>query len=135
MEENKEESQGHLFQFDKNSKKQSSKGANRLKNRRNQYLNNKEPEAMADSMKRNRDEKNVALRKEAKKNKFAKRRNYGVQSQTDQATTKSEIDQERYTVEQAQSAWDENMELMDYFQILSKTDYQIPHFLLLIECI
>jgi len=131
MEENKGEENNHLFHINKGSKKASNNAENRIHNRRKNLFKEQD----VDDVKRKREDKNVALRKEVKKNKFAKRRNYGAQVQTDKATTQSVKEKIVYTLEQAQELYKEGMDLMDYFKIISNTDFQLPHFLLLLEYI
>ena len=130
MEPNKDNFGQNLFQFDKNTKKHSKKAETRAKERTKDLFNGKN----AEDLKRKRPDPNVALRKEVKKNKFAKRRNLGQNMQTEVATRGAMEDKETFTVEQAESAWNDEMDIMDYFNhILSNTVYQLPHFLVLIE--
>ncbi|CAI2363090.1 unnamed protein product [Moneuplotes crassus] len=132
MEENKTHQDNKLFHFDKNSKKASLKPDSRIQNRRNHLFKHQD----ADDIKRNRDEHNVALRKEAKNKKFAKRRNYGANTQSDVGTTNSTpVEKIEYTIEQAQSLWEEGMDIMDYFKILANTKFELSHFLLILEFI
>jgi importin subunit alpha-1 len=116
---------GLSFNFNKDEGKHGNKHESKLEQRRKHFL--KEPDA--EDLKRKRDNQNVALRKQTKKAKFAKRRNLG---QTDNV---SRAEEGKFTVEQAESMWQEGMDLMDYFQILLKVDFELPHFLFLIELI
>ena len=116
---------GLSFNFNKDEGKHGNKHESKLEQRRKHFL--KEPDA--EDLKRKRDNQNVALRKQTKKAKFAKRRNLG---QTDNV---SRAEEGKFTIEQAESMWQEGMDLMDYFQILLKVDFELPHFLFLIELI
>lgn len=86
----------------------------------------------SEDLKRKREDKQVALRKEAKKNKFAKRRAINMQGTGQQEEVKSTA-ADSYTVEQAVEAYQQDMDLMEYFKVINKTKFELPHFLLLIE--
>lgn len=125
-----ENGDGLEFHFDKGTKGKGANAESKMEQRRKHFMREQD----AEDLKRKRDDKNVTLRKEAKKNKFAKRRalnfpSLGENEENKTSTTKT------YTVEEAQNSWQEGMDIMEYFQILSKTEFELPHFLYLIELI
>lgn len=113
------------FNFSKDEGKHGSKHETKMEQRRKNFL--KEPDT--EDLKRKRDDQNVALRKQTKKAMFNKRRNLGP------SETTSKIEEKHITVEQADAMWQEDMDIMDYFQILLKVQFELPHFLYLIEMI
>ncbi|CAI2363394.1 unnamed protein product [Moneuplotes crassus] len=132
MEENKTNEQSELFHIDKTSNKDSLKVASRIENRTNQFLNNKD----ADGLGINRSEHNEASRKEIKNNKFAKNRNYEVNDESDITNTKgTPAEKIEHTINQAQSLWEEEMDIMDYYEILKNIKFELPDFPLLQELI
>jgi len=85
-----------------------------------------------EDLKRKRDEHNVQLRKNTKKEKFQSRRMFKDPTLTGKEESK-ESKERTFSIEEAESAWQEGMDIMDYFKILAKTEFELPHFLLLIE--
>lgn len=118
------------FHFDKGAKKGQATLQSKMDKRRHNFMKEHDME----DLKRKRDEQNVSLRKQAKQNKFAKNRTLKFPHLSDNEEKKLEKDSE-YTVDDAQKAWHDGMDIMEYFQILSKTKFEIPHFLLLLELI
>ncbi|CAI2363397.1 unnamed protein product [Moneuplotes crassus] len=132
MEENKANQERELFHIDKTSNKDSLKVASRIENRTNQFLNNKD----ADGLGNNRSEHNEASRKEIKNNKFAKNRNYEVNDESDITNAKGiPAEKIEHTINQAQSLWEEEMTIMDYYEILKNTKFELSDFPLLQELI
>ena len=119
--------ESNKFHFDK-SAKTSATTESKMEQRRRHFMGDQD----AEDLKRKREDKQVALRKDAKKKKFAKRRAINMQGTGQQEETKA-TPSESYTVEQAEAAYEEGMDLMEYFNILSKTKFELPHFLVLIQ--
>lgn len=118
------------FHFDKNGSKKGSHVETKMMMRRRHFMGEQDPE----DLKRKRDDKHVSLRKEFKKNKFAKRRNMTFGNDKPKEETKSDKEA-KFTVEQAESMWQEGMDIMEYFKILNKTEFELPHFILLVEMV
>jgi HEAT repeat protein len=127
MEDAKKEdqSQFHLHQGAKKAGVES-----KMEQRRKHFMK----ELDTEDLKRKRADPNVTLRKDLKQNKFAKRRALKYPGMGEKEEKKVE-EERKYTVEEAESAWYEGMDIMEYFKILSKTEFQLPHFILLIELI
>ncbi|CAI2363828.1 unnamed protein product [Moneuplotes crassus] len=128
MEQNKTSEQSELFRIDKTSNKNSLKVDGRIQNRTNQFLNNKD----ADELRINRSEHNEASRKVIKTQKFAKNRNYRKKDRSDtNIITGTPAEKIEHTITQAQSLWEEGMDIMDYFLILRDTKFELIDFPLL----
>lgn len=130
MEANTNEN-GSTFHFEKGGKKGATHIQSKMDKRRNTFMR----ETDMEDLKRKRDDKAVSLRKQAKQHKFAKNRNTKFPHLADKEEKKETTSEKEFTIDEAQSAWVEGMDIMDYFQILSKTKFEIPHFLLLLELI
>jgi hypothetical protein len=122
-------SNGLSFHFDKSESKRGNQAESKIEQRRKNFLKEQD----IDEIKRKRDDKNVSLRKEVKKNKFAKRRAINLPSENKKEESKTK--EVKYTVDEAQSAWKEGMDIMEYFKIVNKTTFDLPHFVFLIELI
>lgn len=129
--ESDELDQNAVFHFDKGQKKGISQVQSKMDKRRTNFMR----EADLEDLKRKRDDKAVTLRKQAKQNKFAKNRTLKFPHLTDkEENKKTEFDQ-KYTIDEAELAWHEGMDIMDYFKILDKTKFELPHFIILLELI
>ena len=126
--EDKNNEQTFTFGFNTGTKKAADKMESKLEKRRKTFLK----EHDAEDLKRKRDEKTTTLRKDIKKNKFQKRRAINMPGLSG-VEEKKEDDKRTFTIEEAESMYNAEMDLMDYFKILTKTQFQLPHFLLLIE--
>ncbi|CAI2363418.1 unnamed protein product [Moneuplotes crassus] len=132
MEKNKANEEDKLFHIDKTLNKKSLKVEDRIQNRTNQFLNNQD----ADGLKNNRSDLNEASRKEIKNNKFAKNRNYEGNDQSETGKIKiASTENTEHTISQAQSLWEEEMTIMDYYEILKNTKFELSDFPLLQELI
>lgn len=123
-----------LFHFDKNPGKKGSKIDSKREKRRQAFMKDHN----AEDLKRKREDRNVALRKEAKQAKFNKRRRLNMGNGEDLKTEEEEkkiADEELYTFDETANAFHEGMDLMEYFKMLTKTDFQLPHFLQLHDLI
>ena len=130
--ENEEEKTGHsMFHFDKNKKAPGMNLESKREQRRKHFLNEQD----VDDLKRKREDKTTTLRKDQKKHKFQKFRASKFPGMADNQEKKQESKSRTYSIQEAESAWVEGMDIMEYFHILNKTDFDLSHFLLLMDLI
>jgi len=126
--ENNKDQPNFSFHFDKNKKGPGANIESKREMRRKHFLNEQD----ADDVKRKREDKNTTLRKEAKKHKFQKSRGLNYPGMNEKEEKK--IDKTKtYSIQEAESLWTEGMDIMEYFQILNKTEFDTSHFILLME--
>lgn len=129
MDSDRNQTNGGGFAFGSDITKKKEGHKNKLEERRKHFMN----VADSEDLKRKRDDKNVTLRKEAKKQKFQRRRL--INSQTSNVLEMANEVDRTYSIEEASSAWEEGMDIMEYFKIISKTEFELPHFIELIQLI
>jgi hypothetical protein len=130
MDNKGEEDSQYSFHFDKRKAKTGKNMNSITEKRMKNFMKDKD----ATDVKRTREDHHANLRKDAKKNLFNKRRRLNKQKDTDKEEKKEE-QTKKFTVEEADSMYTDGMDLMDYFHILNKTEFALPHFLNLIEYI
>lgn len=119
-----------LFHFGKEKAKKKVGIINKIEEKRKHLMQQRDHT----DLKRKTEDKATMLRKEAKNKKFQRRRlmkseEFGKEEEDKFSSNKL------FSVEEAESLYQEGMDIMDYFKILAKTEFEIPHFLLLIELI
>ena len=130
--DNEEEKATHnMFHFDKNKKAPGMNLESKREQRRKHFLNDQD----ADDLKRKREDKTTTLRKDHKKNKFQKNRASKFPGMVDSSDKKGDGKSKGYTIIEAEAAWVEGMDIMEYFHILNKTDFDLSHFLYLMDLI
>ena len=118
-----------LFAFGQNTTAKKAGAESKMENRRKNFLN----EADSEDLKRKRDDKIVSLRQDKKKAMLNKRRNFGTQGTN--ANEEAKAKDKTYCIEEAEEAWHDGMDIMEYFKILAQTEFELPHFIHLIQLI
>jgi importin subunit alpha-1 len=121
---------GAMFAFGQTKDEKKKAADSKLEQRRKQFMN----EADSEDLKRKRDDKNISLRQDKKKEMFNKRRNLGTVAEST-TSEEAKVTDRTYSIQEASDSWQEGMDIMDYFKILAKTDFELPHFIELIQLI
>lgn len=119
-----------MFHFGQDKSKKKVGILNKLEEKRKNLM---QPRDHTD-LKRKTEDKATMLRKEAKNKKFQRRRLMKNEEFNKEEEDKLTLNTS-YTVEEADSLYQEGMEILDYFKILARTQFELPHFLILIELI